>query len=321
MAAKPLVNERRPTKPIQPWVQPRDTYIYKVRTGDSWLTLGAQNNHQFGEHYLIWINFGLNGTEHFYSEQVNWYLREYVGCRQSLDGGRNWAFTDDASPGNIFLPFLTYNMDAIAIGGKPSVGGVSAPGYNDKNAYDTISKALDIYGMADMGISVSEIPLAALLEGGMIVTGAIAAIFGPLVALGAPYDAALKARSRQHFFTSFCSTFVMAADGWPAATVSDFYPQKAYAPTESFFPEKGENFRKLYNFGLTAGRLQGSRLNTVDRKNLFLLLRSKLKDSEARDYSGDVKQWSRRKQIDYYDRLGSILKQAMLDNDLQITLR
>jgi hypothetical protein len=318
---QPLRNEKAPTKLIKPWIQPPDTYRYKVKTGDSWVTLGAQNNHQFGEQYLIWINFGLNGTEHFYTEQVNWYLREYVGCCHSLDNGRNWAFTDDANPGYIFLPFLTYNMDEIAISGKPGVGGVSAPGYNDKNAYDTISKALDIYGVADMGISVSEIPLAALLEGGMIVTGALAAVVGPLVALGSPYNDILKHKNREYFFTAFCSTFVMTASGFSAETVDNSYPQKVYPPGESFLPEKREAFRKLYNFGLKAGWLQGSRLNTVDTKNLFILLRSRLKPTEARDYSGDMTTWSRQKRMDYNDRLASILKQMMLDNDLQVTLR
>ncbi|MFB9269860.1 hypothetical protein ACFFWD_43215 [Bradyrhizobium erythrophlei] len=203
MAVQQLRNERRPLKPLQPWTQPPDTFRYKVQTGDTWLTLAARNNHQFGEHTLIWLNFRLSPLDRFYTDQVNWYLREYVGCRHSHDGGRNWAFTDDADPGYIFLPNLTYNMDAIAITGRVGVGGVSAPVYSDKNAYDTISKALDIYSVADMGISMSQIPLAALIEGGMIATGAIAAITGPFVALGAPYNDALKSKTRQHFFGGF----------------------------------------------------------------------------------------------------------------------
>ncbi|WP_128925216.1 hypothetical protein [Bradyrhizobium guangxiense] len=321
MAVQPLRNERRPLKPLQPWTQPDNTSRYKVRTGDTWLTLAARNHHQYSEHDIIWVNFRLSPLDRFYTDQVNWYLREYVGCRHSLDGGRNWAFTDDADPGYIFLPNLTYNEDAIAITGRRGVGGVSAPGYSDQNAYDTISQALDIYGVADMGISMSEIPLGALAEGGMIVTGALASIVGPFVALGSPYNDALKYKSRQHFFGGFCSSFVMRADGWSAAMVSDFYPPLGYPPLDSVFPEKRETFRKLYNFGLQAGRLQASRLNTVDRKNLFVLLRSRLSDADGRYWSGDVKEWSVRKKKDYYDRLGAILLKMMLDNDLKIKLR
>jgi hypothetical protein len=212
-------------------------------------------------------------------------------------------------------------MDGIAITGRPGLGGVSAPGYSDKNAYDTISKALDIYGVADMGINMLEIPVGALLEAGMIVAGTLASIAAPFVAIGSGHNDALKSRSRQHFFTAFCSTFVMTADGWSAEKVDRFYPQMEYAPSESVYPEKRETFRKLYNFGLKAGRLQGSRTNAVDKRNLFVLLRARLSDSEARYYSGEVKDWSEQKKRDYYDRLASILKLIMLDNDLQIKLR
>jgi hypothetical protein len=57
------------------------------------------------------------------------------------------------------------------------------------------------------------------------------------------------------------------------------------------------------------------------RRTLFGLLRSRLSDAEARDWSGDVKAWSLRKRRDYYERLAGILKQIMLDNDLQVTFR
>lgn len=318
---QPLRNEKRPPKPVYPWTQPPDTYKYKVKNGDTWLTLGATNHHQFGEVQLIWINFGLSPLDHLYTDQVNWYLREYVGCRHSLDNGRNWAFTDDADPGYIFLPYPTYKMDAIAITGRKGLGGVSFPGYSDRNAYDVISESVDIYGMADMGINMLEIPVGALVEAGMIVIGPLASIAAPFLAIGAGHNAALKNRSRQHFFTAFCSTFVMTADGWSAETVDKFYPQMAYPPSESVYPEKRETFRKLYNFGLKAGRLQGSRTNQVDRRDLFVLLRSRLNDNEARNYSGDVKGWPAQKKRNYYDRLASILKQMMLDDDLQIKLR
>jgi hypothetical protein len=318
---QPLRNEKRPPKPVYPWIQPPDTYRYKVKTGDTWLTLGAQNHHQFGEVQLIWINFRLSPLDHFYTDQVNWYLREYVGCCQSLDNGQNWAFTGDANPGYIFLPHPKYNMDAIAITGSRGLGGVSFPGYSDKNAYDTISHALDIYGVADMGINMLEIPLVALLEAGMIVTGTLASIVAPIIAVGGGHNDALRSRSRQHFFTAFCSTFVMTADGWSAETVDRFYPQMAHAPSESVYPEKRETFRKLYNFGLKAGQLQGSRTNQVDRRNLFVFLRSRLSGTEAWNYSGDVKEWSVQKKKNYYDRLASILKQIMLDNDLEVKLR
>ncbi|HLH48533.1 MAG TPA: hypothetical protein VKV96_04260 [Roseiarcus sp.] len=318
---EPLRNETRPLKPLHPWVQPQGTFKYKVRTGDSWLTLAARNHHQFADYHLIWINFQLSPLEPYYTNKVNWYLREYVGCRHSHDGGRNWAFTDDADPGFIFLPTLTYDFDAIAITGSRGLGQVNAPQYDDENAYDLLAKALDIYSVTDMGVNMLEIPLPALIEGGMIVTGTLAAIAAPFVALGDPYNAALKYASRGFFFRAFCYTFVMAADGWSAETVASFYPLLEYPPPSSTFPEKAESFRKLYNFGLKAGILQARRLNRVDVRNLFVLLRSQLSTQEALDYTGRVKEWPTWKKKEYYLRLSGILKEIMFKKDLQVTLR
>jgi len=48
---------------------------------------------------LIWINFKVSPVDYRWTDQVNWYLREYVGCKHSLDGGRNCAFTGDDHAG------------------------------------------------------------------------------------------------------------------------------------------------------------------------------------------------------------------------------
>lgn len=321
MVVTPLRNEKRPLKPLKPWLQPPETYKYKVQTGDTWITLGARNNHEFGEHHLIWINFQLSPVDPYYTEQVNWYLREYVGCRHSHDGGKNWAFTSDASPGYIFLPHRTFNMDAIAITGKRGVGGISAPQYNDDNAYDTVSKALDIYGIAEMGIGVSEVVLPLLVEAGMIVTGTLAAIVGPAIAVGAGHNDALKKTSRDFFFNGFCPTLVMAADGWSVGKVQSFFPPLQELPANSVYPEKRETFRTLYNFGLKAGLMQARHLNTVDVRNMFVLLRSRLSVAETEEYNGAVKDWPDQKKKNYYNRLGSILKNIMTEKNLQVKFR
>ena len=50
------------------------------------------------------------------------------------------------------------------------------------------------------------------------------------------------------------------------SAVSDFCPPLSYPSLGSVFPERRETFRKLHKFGLQPGRLQASRLNTVDQK-------------------------------------------------------
>jgi hypothetical protein len=320
---KPLRNEYPPPKPVRPWVQPPNTIKYKVKTGDTWLTLGARNNHEIGEHLLIWINFKVTPLDPRWTDQVNWYLREYVGCRHSHDGGRNWAFTDDADPGYIFLPDITYKLDPTAITGRRGTGGVSAPQYDDHNFYDTLSKALDIFGVVDMGVQIWTIPVGLLAEAGFIVAGALAGVVGPAIAVGSGHNDALRKTTREFFFTGFCSTLVMRADNWPTSTVETFYPPWKYPPLNSVYQEKRESFRQLYNFGLKAGVLQARRMNAVDKLNLFTMLRSELTDTERQDtYPKDnVQEWSERKRKDYYDRLAAILKDIILKKNLKVKFR
>ncbi len=112
----------------------------------------------------------------------------------------------------------------------------------------------------------------------------------------------------------------MAADGWSADSVREAYPAMQNLPLNSVYPEKRGSFRALYNFGLKAGLLQASRMNTVGVRNLFVLLRKQLKDSELAEYDGEVKSWSPRKRKDYYDRLSSILKGMLLKKNLVVKL-
>jgi hypothetical protein len=62
-------------------------------------------------------------------------------------------------------------------------------------------------------------------------------------------------------------------------------------------------------------------MNAVDIRNLFVLLRSKLKPSEVEEYPADVDEvqgWSPQKRKDYYGRLASILKDIILKKNLQV---
>jgi hypothetical protein len=319
---RPLRNEKPPMK-RHLFVQPPDTFRYKVRNRDTWITLSARYKQYqwFDSTYLTWLNFGLNGTEPFYTDQVNWYLREYVGCRHSFDGGKNWAFTDDADPGYIFLPHRAYTDDPQTISGRPGLGGViTAPQYDDQNAYDALSKALDIFTVADAGIQIWQVPIGALAEAGFIVAASLAAVIAPAVAIGSGHNDALRKTSRDFFFTGFCSALVMRADGWKTSTVEAFFPEKQYPPLNSVYPEKRETFRKLYNFGLKAGALQARRMSVEDKMNLFTFLRLRLTDAErlVQYPKGDVPSWSQQKQKDYYVRLASIMKDVILTNNLQV---
>lgn len=195
------------------------------------------------------------------------------------------------------------------------------PAINDQNAYDTISKALDIYGAVDTGIGISGVTLPALLQAGFIVAGALVATVAPAIGVGAAHNDALRKTSRDFFFDGFCRTLVMRADNWSTNTVEAYWPPLKDPPFNSVYKEKRESFRFLYNAGLKAGVLQARRMNAVDIRNLFVLLRSKLKPSEVEEYPADVDEvqgWSPQKRKDYYGRLASILKDIILKKNLQV---
>ena len=154
-----------------------------------------------------------------------------------------------------------------------------------------------------------------------IVAGALAGVIGPSVALGGGHNDALRKTSRDFFFTGFCRALVMRADGWLAGTIETMYPPLRYPPLNSVYPEKRESFRKLYNFGLKAGVLQGRRMNAVDIRNMFTFLRLRLTAAEREQYQKDsVTSWSFGKKKDYYGRLGSILAEEILKKNLRVKL-
>lgn len=52
-----------------------------------------------GVQELIFFNFLTNNPD-----EVNWYLRHYVGCEKVSPSGNNWMFSHKARPGWIFIP-------------------------------------------------------------------------------------------------------------------------------------------------------------------------------------------------------------------------
>ena len=88
-------NEERPQSPVPPTRVPSGGYPYRVSRGESWGSIANQVSMD------AWdlIDFNFPGTRNLLqqdaergSRQVNWYLREYVGCTVS-DDCENWAFS------------------------------------------------------------------------------------------------------------------------------------------------------------------------------------------------------------------------------------
>lgn len=103
--------EKTPKNRLPKNYKPFGGVPYKVKTNDDWGSVARA--HGINTQELIQFNFcTLDPAE------VNWYLRENVGCRHETHDHKNYMFTSDAQPGIIYLPCLADPMNAwFGIGG------------------------------------------------------------------------------------------------------------------------------------------------------------------------------------------------------------
>jgi len=70
---------------------------YPVKEGDNWWSIAAANRVDVG--VLIDFNFKTSNTD-----EINWYLREKVGCRLETPDHDNYRFGSHDNPGIIYIP-------------------------------------------------------------------------------------------------------------------------------------------------------------------------------------------------------------------------
>jgi hypothetical protein len=97
-----MANVKTPLNPVHKrglW-PPKNSREYPVKDTDDWWIIAEH------EHMDPWDIIKFNFDTHV-PEEVNWYLRELVGCKNSKDGGRNYAFFGaDPAKKKIYLPLL-----------------------------------------------------------------------------------------------------------------------------------------------------------------------------------------------------------------------
>jgi len=103
--------EKRPGNPLARNYVPSDTKPYKVKDGDDWETVARAQGMDAWD--LIYLNYQTRDPA-----EVNWYLREYAGCRQPTRDGKNWMFSSSATPGIIRVPQRVLVMPPLTIEGK-----------------------------------------------------------------------------------------------------------------------------------------------------------------------------------------------------------
>jgi len=94
---------RRPAAPQPRAFVPQGGTRYRVRNGDSWVSLARRV--RTDPWVLIRYNYpNLPPDNQRAALEVNWYLQEYVGCDVVTDDGKNYKFSASATPGQVYLP-------------------------------------------------------------------------------------------------------------------------------------------------------------------------------------------------------------------------
>ncbi len=89
--------EREPATKVAKSYVPPNTKPYKVKDGDSFVSIAAANGIPAWD--LIELNFKTRNAD-----EVNWYLHFYVGCKVEAPDRKNWKFSSRDTPGIIRIP-------------------------------------------------------------------------------------------------------------------------------------------------------------------------------------------------------------------------
>jgi len=89
--------ERKPLKPVRRGYIPSDFKPYIVKNGDTWQSIAK--SHRMDVWELMHENFKTSDVS-----EINWYLKNYVGCVDTTADMDNWVFSNKAKPGRIYVP-------------------------------------------------------------------------------------------------------------------------------------------------------------------------------------------------------------------------
>ena len=89
--------EKRPANPIPKGTQPPHSKGHRVKDGENWYSVAENAGMDVWD--LIEFNFNTRDPA-----EVNWYLRNNVGCVLHTADRKNYRFSSAAAPGIIYLP-------------------------------------------------------------------------------------------------------------------------------------------------------------------------------------------------------------------------
>lgn len=269
----------------------------EIAKRDTWISVARQ--HTLDVDKLIWFNFQTEDPD-----EVNWYLRRNVGCNVPTPDGRNWMFSDSATPGIIYLPIDRVDFDPMVITGRKTVSPLALEFEGPSSPLDKIGKVFDGLQMLELAMTIAGVAAGeALLLG----VGILAAPLAPFVVMGGPHEAALNELRKKQIREGLGLGIVMTADGRSVKYIQAHgYVKKA--PVEDInYPGYGKQLQGIYNESLRAGIVHGRQFNTVAQRALWKFIRAQLTDWAKSEYSGDSKSWSDRKWENWYRLCAAIV--------------
>ena len=119
-------SEKAPANPNLNYIPPGSA-PFKVTASDNWWKLAARPEVKaagLSAMDLCAFNFQTRNAM-----EINWYLRNKVGCTKTTSDRKNYLFSDDASPGIVYLPRGAGGGGVIDIGETIMIG--NGPGSSD----------------------------------------------------------------------------------------------------------------------------------------------------------------------------------------------
>jgi hypothetical protein len=280
-----MAMERAPRSPLPKDYAPSQVW-YKVTNKDDWGTVAKK--YGFDTQTLIYFNFRTHNTD-----EVNWYLRRNVGCNVSRDGGRNWAFSDSANPGKIYIPASNVDFDAEDASREPSGQNKLAQMLDDmpedSEAWEHVGRTLELFEFAHLGAEAFGIGIGAetvaTAGGATGALGLVAAVAAPLagaaalaIAIGSPYKAQFDLYKKKAWLWGLGQGVVLGANknvhaGWVRANFVANLPGtiKSLINIPGQEDQFGEVLRSYYD-GMGKGLAYGRALNSKEAARLYRVL-------------------------------------------------
>jgi len=293
--------------PLPPSFVPKDAvHKHKVTDQETWRTVANKYKTSVTEvAELILYNF-----QTLKPEYVNWYLKSITGCDKTTDD-MNWAFSDSASPGYIYIPSLNFSSQTI-VGNRPRRTDISqwfsAPP-DPQNMLDPIGKVIDVIGAIDLGLAI----LLPTLEIPLSVGVAIAAIgaLGPILAVAGPTADAINYQIKNERLSGFSQGLVVGVE-----KKKTFFAKVNFLDSHHNFNNQFIDYRTRfdneYKRAFAAGYATGLGFTQFEGTTFFQHLWANMSQHPRDKYGSDIARWSERIWVNYFIETAAVFRRLHL---------